>query len=82
MLKFEQLFSFKNKRTLSKLAKYITLIMKTIVIYLEYGLLKIISRPGFLLIHTSFRIPLFNNVITVYYTLNYRSISLYYIIVY
>ena len=28
MLKFKQLFSYKNKRTLSKLAKYITLIMK------------------------------------------------------
>ena len=28
MSKFEQLFSSKNKRTLSKLAKYITLIMK------------------------------------------------------
>ena len=28
MMKFEQLFSSKNKRTLSKLAKFITLIMK------------------------------------------------------
>ena len=28
MMQFEQLFSSKNKRTLSKLAKFITLIMK------------------------------------------------------